>query len=130
MVLLPVLESTVAGGFDQRVALGQAQILARHFGHHVGEANPWGPAQAVAGLARIAQQRFDLGVHAIDAVDPTGAGDSFDAAFLCGLLENKPLAECARMATAAAALNTAAFGPMEGDISPTTLAQMMARPLV
>ena len=76
------------------------------------------------------EQRFDLGVHQIDAVDATGAGDSFDAAFLCGLLENKPLEACARMATAAAALNTAAFGPMEGDISPATLAQMMNRPLI
>ena len=76
------------------------------------------------------EQRFDLGVHQIEAVDPTGAGDSFDAAFLCGLLENKPLEACARMATAAAALNTAAFGPMEGDISPATLAQMMKRPLI
>jgi sugar/nucleoside kinase (ribokinase family) len=61
--------------------------------------------------------RFDLGVHQIDPIDPTGAGDSFDAAFLCGLIEKKSVEECARMATAAAALNTSAFGPMEGKIS-------------
>ena len=74
--------------------------------------------------------RFDLGVHQIDPIDPTGAGDSFDAAFLCGLIEKKSVEECARMATAAAALNTSAFGPMEGKISSDSVAEMMKRPLV
>ena len=69
--------------------------------------------------------KFSLGVYTIDPVDPTGAGDSFDAAFLCGLLENKSLMECAKMATAAAALNTAAFGPMEGDISALNVSNMI-----
>ena len=62
-------------------------------------------------------ETFSLGVHSIDVKDPTGAGDSFDAAFICGLIEGKSLNDSARMATAAAALNTSAFGPMEGDIS-------------
>jgi sugar/nucleoside kinase (ribokinase family) len=75
-------------------------------------------------------RRFDLGVHAVAAVDPTGAGDAFDAGFLCGLLEQRPLEECARLATAAAALNTAAFGPMEGDIRPETVAELLRQPLV
>ena len=72
------------------------------------------------------EQKFRLGVYTIEPVDPTGAGDSFDAAFLCGLLENKPLVECAKIATAAASLNTAAFGPMEGDISPLNINKLMA----
>jgi tagatose kinase len=75
------------------------------------------------------ERSFDLGVYRVDPVDPTGAGDAFDAAFLCGLLEGKPLEVCARMATAAAALNTAAFGPMEGDISPATVAQLLKQAL-
>jgi sugar/nucleoside kinase (ribokinase family) len=74
-------------------------------------------------------QRFELGVYRVEPVDPTGAGDAFDAGFLCGLLEGRPLEVCAQMATAAAALNTAAFGPMEGDISVDTLAQLMKGPL-
>ena len=61
---------------------------------------------------------FKLGVYPITPADPTGAGDCFDAAFLCGLADGLPLPDAARQASAAAALNTAAFGPMEGDISP------------
>jgi len=61
----------------------------------------------------------------VEEVDPTGAGDCFDAGFLCGLLENKPLAECGKMAAAAGALNAQAFGPMEGKINPDMLKAMM-----
>lgn len=70
---------------------------------------------------------FSLGVYTIEPLDPTGAGDSFDAAFLCGLIDNLPLVECAKLATAAASLNTAAFGPMEGNISCTALKEMIDR---
>jgi sugar/nucleoside kinase (ribokinase family) len=62
-------------------------------------------------------QAIDVPAFQVDEIDPTGAGDCFDAGFLCGLLENLPLVDCARMAAAAGALNTAAFGPMEGAIS-------------
>jgi sugar/nucleoside kinase (ribokinase family) len=76
------------------------------------------------------ERSFSLGVYAVEPRDPTGAGDAFDAGFLCGLLERRPLEECAKLATAAAALNTAAFGPMEGEISPRTVAELMRAPLV
>ena len=76
------------------------------------------------------ERSFDLGVYAVEPVDPTGAGDAFDAGFLCGLVEKRPLEECARLATAAAALNTAAFGPMEGKIDSRTVGEMMRHPLV
>ena len=62
---------------------------------------------------------------AVKEVDPTGAGDSFDAGFLCGLLENRPLEDCGRIAAAAGALNAAAFGPMEGDISPRSVHDLL-----
>ena len=62
--------------------------------------------------------------YKIDAVDPTGAGDCFDAAFLCGLLEGRSLQDCGRMASAAGALNTLKLGPMEGNISVEGLYEM------
>lgn len=70
-------------------------------------------------------QKVDCAPHIIDAVDPTGAGDCFDAAFLCGLLDDKSLKDCARMASAAGALNTTKLGPMEGDISVANLDKLI-----
>jgi len=75
-------------------------------------------------------ETINLGIYPVDPVDPTGAGDCFDAAFLCGLLEKRSLTVCAKMASAAAALNTAAFGPMAGEISRNRLDQMMAEDMV
>lgn len=71
------------------------------------------------------ENRFQIGVFPVEPIDPTGAGDCFDAGFVCGLLEGLPLETCARMASAAASLNTAAFGPMSGDISRERLEQVM-----
>lgn len=62
-------------------------------------------------------EKVEFGVYAVTPVDATGAGDSFDAAFLCGLIEGADILSAAKLATAAASLNTAAFGPMEGKIS-------------
>jgi sugar/nucleoside kinase (ribokinase family) len=50
----------------------------------------------------------------IDEVDPTGAGDAFDAGFICGLIEGKDLKDCGILANACGALNATRFGPMEG----------------
>lgn len=66
----------------------------------------------------------DVPAFRIEEVDPTGAGDCFDAGFLCGVVEGRPLAECAEIAAAAGALNAQAFGPMEGKISPATVAEL------
>jgi sugar/nucleoside kinase (ribokinase family) len=57
--------------------------------------------------------------------DATGAGDCFDGAFLAALTQKKTVTEALKWAAAAGALNAAAFGPMEGDIRPETVAQMI-----
>ena len=71
------------------------------------------------------QETHSLGVYPVKVLDPTGAGDSFDGAFLCGLLEGKSIPEVLELATSAASLNTAAFGPMEGDISEETVYELI-----
>jgi tagatose kinase len=71
------------------------------------------------------REAIEVPAYPVAEVDPTGAGDCFDAGFLCGLLDNRPLDECARMASAAGALNAGAFGPMEGKISPETVADVI-----
>jgi sugar/nucleoside kinase (ribokinase family) len=50
----------------------------------------------------------------VEEVDPTGAGDAFDAGFLCGWLEGWDPGVCLELAAACGALNASFFGPMEG----------------
>ena len=68
---------------------------------------------------------FDVPAFRIQEVDPTGAGDCFDAGFLCGLTEGRDLEACARVAAAVGALDAQAFGPMEGEISPETVERLL-----
>jgi sugar/nucleoside kinase (ribokinase family) len=63
----------------------------------------------------------DVPAYTVDEVDPTGAGDCFDAGFLCGLIEEKSPEDCGKIAAVAGALNAGVFGPMEGDISRETV---------
>jgi sugar/nucleoside kinase (ribokinase family) len=51
----------------------------------------------------------------IQPIDPTGAGDCYDAAFVVGLLSDWPLTQVARFANAVGALATTELGPMEGS---------------
>ena len=69
----------------------------------------------------------EQGIYKVVQEDATGAGDSYDAAFICGLAEGKSVAEAAKMGAAAGALNAAAFGPMEGKISPETVREMIEK---
>jgi sugar/nucleoside kinase (ribokinase family) len=57
---------------------------------------------------------------AVDAVDATGAGDSFDAGFIAGLLAGRAADECLRLACACGALSTRALG---GTAAQPTLAE-------
>ena len=61
-----------------------------------------------------AEGQLDVAGYAVDEVDPTGAGDCFDAAFLSALLEGKSAFEAARLANACGALAVSAKGPMSG----------------
>lgn len=56
--------------------------------------------------------------------DATGAGDCFDGAFLAALASGKSIEEAAVDANAAGALNAAAFGPMEGNISAESVREL------
>lgn len=68
---------------------------------------------------------FDTPAFNVKQVDPTGAGDCFDAAFLAGLVQGKTYESSAKMGSAAGALNAAAFGPMSGNISMQSIEKLM-----
>lgn len=71
------------------------------------------------------ENSFESDIYTVDVADATGAGDSYAGGFIAGLLENRPLEECTKMAAACGALNCAAFGPMEGKISPEIVWKMI-----
>jgi sugar/nucleoside kinase (ribokinase family) len=71
-----------------------------------------------------ADQRIDVPSLAVTEVDPTGAGDCYDAGFVVGLLQGWELARAARFANVVGALSVTRQGPMEGI---PYLAEVMAR---
>ena len=63
------------------------------------------------------KEQIEVRPFAINEVDPTGAGDAFDAGFLCGYLEGLSPEQCLKLASGCGALNASYFGPMEGVFS-------------
>lgn len=55
--------------------------------------------------------------YEVTEVDPTGAGDVFDAAFIVAWLKGWSLRRALEFANAAGAIKVTRFGPMEGPIS-------------
>lgn len=58
-------------------------------------------------------------------IDPIGAGDAFNAAFLCGILEGKTWKTCGEMGAVAGALATETYGDTEGYPSKERLNSVM-----
>ena len=56
------------------------------------------------------RQRFRLSAYRVEAVDATGAGDTFDGAFLSRLLAGDDPQSAGRYANVAAALSTMGYG--------------------
>lgn len=61
-------------------------------------------------LVATADRRERIPAHAVTAVDATGAGDTFDGAFLARFLDGRDAYGAARSANVAAALATRGFG--------------------
>jgi sugar/nucleoside kinase (ribokinase family) len=63
---------------------------------------------------------------AIDPVDSTGAGDSFDAGFLHAWLRGRPLLECMRWGSACGSLSTRRTGGTSGQASVAEVQALLA----
>jgi len=61
-----------------------------------------------------AKDKIKVPSFPVKEIDPTGAGDCFDAGFVVGLLKGWPLEKAARFANAVGALAVTKKGPMEG----------------
>lgn len=74
-------------------------------------------------LAVRADEALRLPADHVEVVDSTGAGDSFNAGFLYGFLDGRPLAETLALAVACGTLSTRAIGGVDGQ---ATLAEAEA----
>ena len=64
-------------------------------------------------LVATVDERHHVAGFAVDSVDATGAGDTFDGSFLAERLRGADLVTAARYANAAAALSTLAYGAVD-----------------
>lgn len=55
-----------------------------------------------------------IAAEPVRVADTIGAGDAFNAGFLAGILEGKPIAECGRMGAVMGALAVASYGDTDG----------------
>lgn len=97
-------EDTIEGGIKKLFSYEKMQVVALKKGSR-------------GSTLYTRDEQIECPSYQVEQVDPTGAGDCYDAALLCGLIEGKSLIEAGKMASAAGALNVMKLGPMEGDIS-------------
>lgn len=64
--------------------------------------------------------------YKVEEIDPTGAGDVFDAAFIYMYLKGESVERCLDFANAAGAIKVTNFGPMEGPSSAEEVLSFMA----
>jgi sugar/nucleoside kinase (ribokinase family) len=72
------------------------------------------------------EETIDIPPYQVEEMDPTGAGDCYDAAFVIGLSKGWPLEATARYANAVGALATTRLGPMEGTFDHEYVTDFMA----
>ncbi|GIV00345.1 MAG: ribokinase [Actinomycetota bacterium] len=95
-------EARAIGGSEDvdiaaQVLAERARVVAVKFGQ--------GGGLAVAGEEAVRSEAIPA-----DVVDTTGAGDSFDAGFIAGMLAGWPLARCLALAVACGSLSTRGVG--------------------
>lgn len=66
-------------------------------------------------------EAFSIGTYPVEEVDPTGAGDCFDAAFLSMICMGSDLRTAVHYANAAGAFAVGKAGPMEGNTTKSQL---------
>ena len=72
------------------------------------------------------RHRHRIAPHRVQAVDATGAGDTFNGAFLARLIAGDAPLEAARYANAAAALQTTGYGAVAPMPRPESVRRFLA----
>jgi 2-dehydro-3-deoxygluconokinase len=103
-IALPSLDDS-----RQLTGLTEAEAIADHY-LRLGAPMVALKMGAEGSLIVTAGKRYRLPPHKVNAVDATGAGDTFDGAFLARLLEGDDPEAAGRYANVAAALSTTGYG--------------------
>jgi 2-dehydro-3-deoxygluconokinase len=103
-IALPSLDDS-----QQLTGLADAEAIADHY-LRLGAPMVALKMGAEGSLIVTAGKRYRLPAHKVTAVDATGAGDTFDGAFLARLLEGDDPQTAGRYANVAAALSTTGYG--------------------
>ena len=114
-IALPSLDDS-----QQLTGLTEAEAIADHY-LKLGAPMVALKMGAEGSLIVTASKRYRLPAHRVTAVDATGAGDTFDGAFLARLLEGDDPETAGRYANVAAALSTTGYGavtpiPRKADV--------------
>lgn len=72
-------------------------------------------------------ERHDFKGYPVEEIDPTGAGDCFCGTFVSLLAQGASLFEAGQRANAAGAIAVTRRGPMEGNSSPTEIADILTK---
>ncbi len=78
-------------------------------------------------IIATASERHHLPPHKVDCIDATGAGDTFDGAFLARIAAGEPAFEAAVYANAAAALSTTGYGAIASIPGPDAVKTLIGR---
>ena len=70
---------------------------------------------AEGALAVRGDEALRVPADEVEVVDSTGAGDGFNAGFLYGFLDDRPLAECLALGVACGSLSVRAIGGVDGQ---------------
>ena len=70
---------------------------------------------AEGALAVRGEEALRVPADRVEVVDSTGAGDGFNAGFLYGFIEGRPLAECLALGVACGSLSVRAIGGVDGQ---------------
>jgi len=71
--------------------------------------------------AYYGEEHYRVDPYPVDEVDPTGAGDCFDAGFIASILQGYNINKALRLANIIGALSVTKKGPMEGVVDGETL---------
>ncbi len=119
-ILMPteaeLLQLTGSSALDEAVA----QLLSRRPGRVIAVTH------GAAGCSvYTAEGRVEAPAFPVQEIDPTGAGDCFDAGFISALLESQTIAQAAEIGNACGALAVSAKGPMAGAKSRVDVERFM-----